>query len=115
MNIRQIIREEVNEFEWTEDIDPYKFIKDYYETNYMVKNRVRQMINDYVYIRNYSVNRLHRRMKAPENMSYDDFGLGLKQYVKDNSSLIKRIMGNFNYSSSSYDHNEFIEDILDGQ
>jgi hypothetical protein len=112
MNIREIIREELGDFDWTNQIDPYLSVKQYYE-KYDDEHRVKKMLLDYAHLRHSKKNiyNLIYKFKTPPYLDVDLLRKALIKYYKENLPLVKRFLTRFFYDDFSYEAQTFIEDL----
>lgn len=116
MDIKRIVREELEltGLEWMDEIDPYSFIKNYYE-KFPKEYRASKMADDYAHLRSDK-----RNLKSIlSSMGYDgtvDEGLMLSaliKYYKENTSLLKRFWSRFMYDDLQYIHQNIIDDLFE--
>jgi hypothetical protein len=112
MNIKKIIREEMDDFEWINQIDPHSFIKQYYE-KYDDEYRVKKMLDDYAHLRDSKKNiyDLINKFKAPSYLDVNLLRKVLIKYYKENLPLVKRFLSRFFYDDLNYEAQTFIEDL----
>jgi hypothetical protein len=116
MDIKRIIREELEltGLEWMDEIDPYSFIKNYYE-KFPKEYRASKMADDYAHLRSDK-----RNLKSILlSMGYDgtvDEGLMLSaliKYYKENTSLLKRFWSRFMYDDLKYISQNLDDDLFE--
>jgi hypothetical protein len=114
MNIKKIIREEIDDMDWLRNIDPYSFVKNYYDS-FSTKRKISRMSNDYAHLKS-DKNNLKEILYTMGYEGVIDEPLMLKaltKYYKENIPLIKRFWSRFNYDDLQYVHNQIIDTLFE--
>jgi hypothetical protein len=114
MNIKKIIREEIDDMDWLRNIDPYSFVKNYYDS-FSTKRKISRMSNDYAHLKS-DKNNLKEILYTMGYEGVIDEPLMLKaltKYYKENIPLIKRFWSRFNYDDLQYVHNQIIDSLFE--
>ena len=113
MNIKKIIREEINDFNWMQEIDPYSFVKEYYDA-LTPERRLERMLKDYSHLKYHKAN-IHSlliKMKAPTYLDVNLLYKSLIKYYKENLPLLNRFFSRLSYDDFEYMANDFMDDLL---
>jgi hypothetical protein len=114
MDIKRIIREEIEDFNWIGEIDPYSFVKDYYN-KFPANYKISRMSNDYAHLKSDKKNlkEILRSMGYEGTIDEPLMLKALTKYYKENVPLIKRFWSRFNYDDLEYVHNQIIDSIFE--
>jgi hypothetical protein len=108
-NIRKQLRNENFDFDWAQEIDPYKFVKDYYNSRSSSnEHKLSLMADDYIYLFVKKGNPL-KVLKKMEAVELGDINLvlrSLKKYLKDHVSKIKRFISWMYFNKDDYEYRE---------
>lgn len=113
MNFKKIIREEINDFNWIKEVDPYSFIKEYYN-KLTPEKRVERMLKDYAHLK-YSKANIYSLINKMGGPSYLDSTLlytSIIKYYKENLPLVNRILSRLSYDDLDYMAEDFFDDLL---
>ena len=101
-----------NDFDWIRDIDPYLFVKNYYEF-YSDNYRIKKMASDYTHLRYSSDNitGLLKDMGVDESMDKSLLKKALIKYYKDNISQIRRFLSLISYNPMHYNFRKVLDNI----